>query len=89
MITEDVTTTGATYTLRCRVVEENNAAFLLLDSLEYTCTNCRTNTLVDLSLVPAHNIALKCGKCGNSLCDIEEEQFKRKLIVEEALCVTL
>ena len=85
MITETISNAQATYTIGYQVIEENNEVYLILDSLDYCCSQCETRDTVDLSLVPVHNVVLMCIACSNTLCTIPEEQFKIKLI-QEVIC---
>lgn len=80
MVTETISTTQATYTIKYQVEEEENEVYLILDSLDYHCYNCEAKSQVDLSLVPVHNIALMCVACDSTLCTIPEEYFKIKLV---------
>lgn len=89
MITETISNKEVSFTLRYQVQieKEENSVYLILHSLQYECKHdgCKASTYVDLSLVPAHNVSLFCIQCGNIICDIPEEEFKRRLVPEDSL----
>lgn len=85
MITEAMSDVNATYTHHYQVTEGDNEVYLVLDSVKYCCGICEAKAMVDLSLVPAHNIALVCVSCDNTLCTIPKEHFKIRLVPEVSL----
>ena len=83
MLTETFNNSRVTYVIRYQIEEENNSVYLALDSLEYQCHTCHNEALVDLSLVPVHNISLLCSSCEQRLCNIQEDDFKRQLVPQK------
>lgn len=89
MITQHIEAERVAYDRIYNLEARENIPYLCLDSVQFTCRKCRKSAYVDLSLVPVHEISIKCGACDTPLFLVQEEDFEHELqVVSEDLCFT-
>ena len=84
MITQHFEGETVVYDQVYSLVAKENTPYLSLTSVQFTCRKCQKKANVDLSIVPAHHIAIKCATCDTPLFSISEEDFEKELKMPEA-----
>jgi hypothetical protein len=79
MITQPIDTEKVSGDLVYALEARNNTPFLVLSSVEFQCRICGKGAYIDLTLVPAHQVAVTCGACGTPLFNLLEEDFEYEL----------
>ena len=84
MITQHFEIENASYDRVYSLEAKENTPYLSLTSVQFTCRKCERKAYIDLSIVPAHQIAIKCATCDTPLFSIAEEEFEKELKMPEA-----
>lgn len=83
MITKHIETEKVSYDRFYSLEARDNVPYLILSSVDFICRECGKGAYVDLTLVPIHQLSIKCGACNSSLFLIQEDQFEIKLGIVE------
>lgn len=83
MICQHVETQHASYDKLYTLEARGNIPYLILSSIEFTCRECTKCAYLNLSLVPVHDIHVKCDMCDMSLFSISENEFEYLLEIVE------
>ncbi len=83
MICQHVETQYASYDRLYSLEARGNVPYLVLSSIEFLCRVCEKSASLDLSLVPVHEIHIKCDVCDRSLFSVSENEFEYLLEIAE------